>query len=152
MYKCIVVYIAVALFAAAGAASAAGFSSLEERMSQSEFHATGLDKLSPEELKALDEWLRAHQVAATAGVAASGHGKATHREAIESHIRGKFTGWYGGTIFHLENGQDWKQSEGGQVVCSRKENPKITIKPGLFDSWLAQIESCPDSVRVQPVE
>ena len=152
MYKCIVVYIAFALSVAAGAASAAGFSSLEERMSQSEFHAAGLDKLSPEELKALDDWLRAHQVATTAGAVAGTHGKSAPRETVESHIRGKFTGWYGGTIFHLENGQDWKQSEAGQVVCSRKESPKITIKPGLFDSWLAQIESCPDSVRVQPVE
>ena len=36
----------------AGFANAETFSSLEERMSQSEFHAAGLDKLSPDELKA----------------------------------------------------------------------------------------------------
>ena len=33
-----------------GLAAAAEFSSLEERMSQSQFHAAGLDKLSPQEL------------------------------------------------------------------------------------------------------
>ena len=40
------------------AASAAEFSSLEERMSQAQFHAAGLDKLSPEELKVLNDWVR----------------------------------------------------------------------------------------------
>ena len=46
MYKCIVVTIAAALGVAAASAFAAGFSSVEERMSQSEFHAAGLDKLT----------------------------------------------------------------------------------------------------------
>src|SRR5581483_2843940 len=37
------------------------FSSLEERMSGADFKAAGLDKLSPEELKYLDNWLQTHQ-------------------------------------------------------------------------------------------
>jgi len=53
MYKCIVVTIAAFFAFAIGRANAAGFSSVEERMSQSEFHAAGLDKLSPDELKAI---------------------------------------------------------------------------------------------------
>ena len=66
MCKCIVVTLLLAVFGlAANSASAAGFSSLEERMSQSEFHAAGLDKLSPTELNALNEWLRTHNAAAT---------------------------------------------------------------------------------------
>ena len=149
MYKCIVVTLAVAF---AAAASAAEFSSLEERMSQSEFHAAGLDKLSSEELKALDDWLRAHQSVTPAAAAGGRAAHTTSREVIESRITGKFSGWYGGTVFHLENGQNWKQAEPGQVVCSKHDAPKITIKPGMFESWLAQIESCPDSVRVQPAD
>ena len=35
-------------------------STLEERMSQSDFRAAGLDHLSPEQLKYLNEWLRTH--------------------------------------------------------------------------------------------
>src|SRR5207342_2835934 len=66
MCKCIVVTLLLAIFGlAANSASAAGFSSLEERMSQSEFHAAGLDKLSPAELNALNEWLRAHNATTT---------------------------------------------------------------------------------------
>ena len=41
-------------------------------MNQPEFHAAGLDKLSPEELKNLDEWLRTHQTAPTRLVTPSG--------------------------------------------------------------------------------
>ena len=47
------------------AASAAEFSSLEERMSQTQFHDAGLDKLSPQELKNLNDWLRGHPATLT---------------------------------------------------------------------------------------
>ena len=39
------------------------FSSIEERMTGKEFSETGLVKLTPEELAALNEWLRSHSVA-----------------------------------------------------------------------------------------
>ena len=48
------------------------FSSLEEQMSQSEFNAAGLNKLSPDVLKSLDAWLAAHYAATTKYVTASG--------------------------------------------------------------------------------
>jgi len=57
------------VFLSAGSAAAAGFSSLEERMSQSEFHAAGLDKLNADELRALDDWLRTHYATTTTYVA-----------------------------------------------------------------------------------
>jgi hypothetical protein len=43
--------------------AAEGFSSLEEQMSGKEFIATGLNKLSPAELDALNGWIRRHSVA-----------------------------------------------------------------------------------------
>ena len=43
--------------------AAEGFSSLEEQMSGKEFTATGLNKLTPEELDALNGWIRSHSVA-----------------------------------------------------------------------------------------
>lgn len=154
MYKCIVVTLAAAVMAVT--ASAAGFSSLEERMSQSEFHAAGLDKLSPEELKALDDWLRAHYSTTTTYVTPSGspvfYPQESAREVIETHIVGHFTGWYGNSVFTLDNGQEWKQAESGSRACGSVDNPKIKIKPMLMGSWLAYIESCSDSVRVTRVK
>ena len=45
------------------------FSSVEERMTGKEFKASGLDKLSDEELAALNSWLRDHSVATLENVA-----------------------------------------------------------------------------------
>jgi hypothetical protein len=153
MYKCIVVTLAAVLTASA---SAAGFSSLEERMSQSEFHAAGLDKLNPEELKALDDWLRTHYATTTTYVTPSGspvfYPQENQREVIEAHIDGHFTGWFGNSVFRLDNGQEWKQAESGSRACGSVDNPTIKIKPMLMGSWLAYIESCSDSVRVTRVK
>ena len=46
--------------AAAGAQAQTAAPTLEERMSQAEFRAAGLDKLSPEELASLNAWIGAH--------------------------------------------------------------------------------------------
>jgi hypothetical protein len=156
MYKCIVVTIAAFFAFAIGRANAAGFSSVEERMSQSEFHAAGLDKLSADELKALDEWLRTHYATTTTYVTPSGspvfYPKESERETLEAHINGRFTGWFGNSVFTLDNGQEWKQAESGSRSCGNVENPTIKIKPMLMGSWLAYIESCSDSVRVTRVK
>jgi len=152
MYKCIVVTIVMMLALCAVTARAAGFSSLEERMSQSEFHGAGLDKLSPDELKALDEWLRTHYATTTTYVTPSGqpvfYPKESDREAVETRIDGTFTGWYGHSVFRLENGQEWTQAESGQYASAKLDHPKVKVKPMLLGSWLMYIEPCGCSVRV----
>ena len=143
----------VVLALAATLACASGFSSLEERMSQAEFHAAGLDKLSPDEIKALDAWLAAHYATATTYVTPSGapvfYPKESERETIESNIVGTFTGWRGQTVFTLDNGQQWKQAESGSYECGKFEHPKVTIKPTLLGSWLMYVDPCrSQSLRV----
>jgi hypothetical protein len=153
MYKGIVVTLLLAVLGlAAGSLGAAGFSSLEERMSQSEFHAAGLDKLSPNELNALNEWLRAHNAATTTMVTPSGqpvfYAKEEDRETVQDRIDGSFSGWRGHSVFRLENGQEWTQAESGSSACGKAEHPKVKIKPMLLGSWLMYVESCGESVRV----
>ncbi|HET8940677.1 MAG TPA: hypothetical protein VFN13_01650 [Rudaea sp.] len=123
-------------------------------MSQSEFRAAGLDKLSPDELKALDAWLRAHYAtAATRYISPSGnpvfYPRDSEREVVESSIDGKFNGWYGHTTFTLENGQQWTQAESGSRQLGPYDHPKVKIKPMMLGSWLMYIEKCGCSVRVQ---
>ena len=83
------------------------FPGVQQLMSPEEFEASGLDKLSDEELKALDQWLLLY----TAGEAAVLRSDNTEvrkvaREAeIRSRIQGDFKGWSGETKFRLENGQ-----------------------------------------------
>jgi hypothetical protein len=153
MYKCIVVTLLLAVLGfVAGSAGAAGFSSLEERMSQSEFRAAGLDKLSPNELNALNEWLRVHNATTTTLVTPSGqpvfYAKDEDRETVQDRIDGSFSGWRGHSVFKLENGQEWTQAESGSSACGKAEHPKVKIKPMLLGSWLMYVESCSESVRV----
>ena len=155
MYKCIAVTFSLAVLGLlAGLACAAGFSSLEERMSQSEFHAAGLDKLSPNELKTLDDWLRTHNAVVTTVVTTTPSGQPvfypqdSDRETVESHIDGSFSGWRGHSVFKLENGQEWTQAESGSTDCGKADHPKVKIKPMLLGSWLMYVSSCGDSLRV----
>lgn len=155
MYKCIVVTLStVVLVLLAGIALAAGFSSLEERMSQSEFHAAGLDKLSPAELKTLNDWLRTHNAVVTTVVTTTPSGepvfypKESDRQTIESRIDGVFAGWRGHTTVKLENGQEWTEQENSVMACGEADHPKVKIKPTLLGSWLMYVESCSDSLRV----
>jgi hypothetical protein len=136
------------------AASAAEFSSLEERMSQTQFHAAGLDKLSPEELKNLNDWLRGHPatITTTQVVTPSGqpvfYPKESDRDIVESRIDGKFSGWRGHTVFKLENGQEWTQAESGSFTNGNYDHPTVHIKPMLLGSWLMAIPACGCDVRV----
>jgi hypothetical protein len=135
-----------------GAAGAADFSSLEERMSQDQFHASGLDKLSPQELKNLNDWLRGHETVTTQVVSPTGqpvfYPKEGDREIVESRIDGEFVGWRGHTVFKLENGQEWAQAESGSFTNGKYDHPKVRVKPMVLGSWLMSIEACGCNVRV----
>jgi hypothetical protein len=130
---------------------------LEERMSQAELKAAGLDRLSPEELKFLNEWLRTHGAGANTQLVTPGgqpvfYPDSNSRETIETHISGVFTGWRGHTVFKLDNGQEWKQAESGAYDAGKFEDPVVRIKPMLLGSWLMYVDGCGCSVRVQRIK
>ncbi len=150
--------LALILLAAAGAVAAQTQSpTLEERMSQAEFRAAGLDKLSPEELQRLNAWLQSHGGAGqTKYVTASGapvfYPDTADRNVIETRISGVFTGWRGKTVFKLDNGQEWQQSESGQLFAGEFTNPAVKVKPMMLGSWLMVVDGCGCSVRVQRIK
>ena len=125
-------------------------------MSQADLRASGLDRLSPEELKYLNEWLRTHGAGSTQVVTPSGqpvfYPDASARDVVESHIEGLFTGWRGKSVFKLDNGQEWRQAESGAYDAGKFESPAVHIKPMLLGSWLMYVEGCGCSVRVQRVK
>jgi hypothetical protein len=140
--------------AIAGAQSPpAATSTLEERMSQADFRAAGLDHLTPEQLKSLNTWLQTHGAGNAQYVTPTGepvfYPDSGARDTIESHIAGTFTGWRGKTVFKLDNGQEWKQAESGMYDAGKYEDPVVRIKPMLLGSWLMYVEGCGCSVRVQ---
>ncbi len=154
------------LFLATGA-QAASFSSLEERMSDSEFRAAGLDQLSAAELAQLNQWLRAQwpdglPSAAGAPATATAEGAAPDQRGLQtsgrdsgpivSRIDGTFTGWRTGTVFRLENGMVWETI--GSIhpfSVSAIESPSVTISPAFMNSWLLKVDGFNTPVRVRRV-
>jgi hypothetical protein len=150
---------AAVLALGASAAAAAEFSSLEERMTDEEFKAAGLDRLSPEELAKLNDWLRTRMqmgggAAYGSGSSAEGFkpqgllGDDVDRGVIISAIDGEFTGWTGKTRFVLQNGQVWEQTEAGTFAAGKLMNPGVAIEPAALGSWLLKIDGFNRSVRV----
>jgi hypothetical protein len=141
------------------------FSSLEEQMTGKEFNATGLDKLTPDELAALNEWIRGRSLATLdeakpASPTGSGDGRGFEnqrisdmdRAPITSRIVGKFTGWDGQTTFKLENGMIWEQADKDKFYIREVENPVVTIEPGAFKTWRLSVEGYASVCRVERIQ
>jgi hypothetical protein len=84
---------------------------IQKMMSPEEFKAAGLEKLSPEELQKLNEWLRGDREktvkAAEVKATKEGHRKI---DVLVSRVVGPFYGLKGNTIIKLEDGTVWKQA------------------------------------------
>jgi hypothetical protein len=164
-------YLVIAALLAVPAASAqSDFSSLEELMTGSEFEEAGLDKLSEEELRNLNTWLRTHLESADSDVDSSTDKVETRRqirEEVEAEVRqeqgldehgeivttipGHFTGWTGNTVFELANGQVWRQTSGGSYRVS-KDDPTVVIYPVSFGGWRLRLEDVGPSIGVERVK
>ena len=150
------------------------FSSLEERMSYREFTEAGLDKLTPEELEALNQWLRrsvsevatnAAQVAvATAGATRSADRVGFERAGVlgsrdapteaSGRIKGTFRGWEKkGQRFELDNGQIWEVTQIDQPFLGvNLDNPQAIIEAGFSGAWYLRVEGYNSRVKVKRVK
>ena len=157
----------IAITASLGLLAASGFSSLEEQMTGKEFEAAGLEKLSPQELSALNEWIRSHSlgslaVAKTASPVVVASEDIDRRglpsddgendAPVESRIIGNFSGWDGQTVFKLENGMIWVQDDKDKFHIKEVQNPAVTIKQGMFNSWKLSIEGHKDDCKVRRIQ
>lgn len=126
---------------------------LQQRMSDAEFKAAGLDKLSPQELANLDSWLSANGKVTTKVVDASGkpvfYADKAKRNKINAHIMGHFEGWHGQDQFTLDNGQVWKQASSDAPSCTSSNNPVVKVKPSLMGSWLMYVDGCNGDMHVE---
>lgn len=157
-----------ALWMPAAVTAQQGFASLEEQMTGEEFRAAGLEKLTPEELAALNEWIRAHSLAtldspkyaASGSVANTGGSEDSAPPAIEemerkpivTRINGSFSGWDGQTVFRLENGMIWAQADKDKFYTQEIRNPTVTIKPALFGAWKLSVEGYDEECRVERIQ
>ena len=129
------------------------FPGVKSLMSVAEFEKTGLDKLSKDEIEALDAWL----VRYTAGEAQvlQTSSKAV-REAekdfeVESRLLGSFTGWSGQTVFRLDNGQVWQQRLDGRYRYRGPANPAVRISRNWLGFYRMTVVDTGKSIGVTPL-
>lgn len=136
-------------------------------MTGKEFEAAGLEKLSPQELAALNDWIRSHSlgslaVAKTTAPVVNASENVDRRglpsddgendAPIESRIIGRFSGWDGQTVFKLENGMIWVQDDKDKFHIQEVQNPAVTIEQGMFNSWKLSIEGHKDDCKVRRIQ
>ncbi|KWV10255.1 hypothetical protein [Xanthomonas translucens] len=157
---------ALAVAAAPAAAQRAVSGDLQAQMSAQQFKAAGLDKLSPQELTALNDWLQG-KVAKETAVAlekAKEEGRQEvivknrgffdfgSQEPIESTLVGTFSGFSKGRRYVLANGQEWEQTEAASLASVRRTAPKVKITPGIMGAWYMQIDTYNTRAKVRRIK
>ena len=114
------------------------FQGVEKAMTPADYEAAGLQKLDPAERAKLDEFIRNYvavsneRVATTAVDKAVKENKVSAPPVIQSRIVGPFTGYNGRSIFTLENGERWAQSQRDSAYFPKIDSPPVIIvKSGL---------------------
>ena len=138
---------------------------IEQRLTPEQMRATGLDQLSPVQLELLNRLLseqveaRAHE---RAEVIARSQPPARPRdegsliglndEPIRARLKGIVTGWEPGTVFELDNGQQWKVLKGRMKLSRPLESPDIVVVPGVAGRWFLQVEEDTPKARVYRID
>jgi hypothetical protein len=114
------------------------FPGLQKAMTPEQYEAAGLSKLEAAERAKLDEFIRNYvavsneKVATTAVDKAVKENKVQAPEVIQSRIVGPFTGYTGRTVFTLENGQRWAQSQMDSAYFPKIDSPPVVIVKAGF--------------------
>ena len=114
------------------------FPGVQKAMTPEQYEAAGLSKLEPTERARLDEFIRNYVAVSNEKVATSAVDKAVKEnkvsapEVIQSRIVGPFTGYTGRTVFTLENGQRWAQSQFDSAYFPKIDSPPVVIVKSGF--------------------
>src|SRR5205085_7020214 len=114
------------------------FPGVEKAMTPQQYDAAGLSKLDAAERAKLDEFIRGYVSVSNEKVATSAVDKAikekkvSEPEVIQSRIVGPFTGYTGTTVFTLENGQRWAQSQRDSAYFPKIDSPPVIIVKAGF--------------------
>jgi hypothetical protein len=121
-------------------------------MSATEFRNAGLNKLSSDEMVALDSWLNSYLIKVVAKLAqpTTASIRSPAPSVIESVIDGEFNGWDGETIFKLTNGQIWQQSE-YDYEYEYEYRPEVTIYK-TNSGYKMQVKGMAESVAVKRIK
>ncbi|MFC5577292.1 hypothetical protein ACFPOA_04585 [Lysobacter niabensis] len=124
---------------------------IEQQMTPEQFKASGLEKLSPQELANLNAWLNNTLEVETTKAATLAKDKVETEnrgfltfgktDPIVGRIVGEFRGFAPGRSWTLDNGQVWEQVDSASLAGARKTDPQVRITPSVMgNKWYMQIE------------
>lgn len=150
---------AVMLTCAGNAHAEPGYVDIEKRLTTEQLKATGLDQLSSEQLRLLNSLLSEEQQNVVKAAKADSEkrvlGTWFGREGadpVASTLKGDFRGWSVGTIFNLENGQQWRVIEGSYYAPKRTQAPEVLVTPGKISGWYMQVKGHNPQAKVQRID
>ena len=152
------------LFASSFAATAQDrFMPVEQRLNAAQLAEVGL---SPAQLQVLNRVLREAESAAPAAVAAQPAAAlpaaplpanvpapaAMHlgleEGPVTARVVGDVVGWEPGTVFTLDNGQQWQVMKGQMKLRKTLQAPQIEVIPGIAGRWFLQVDEDLPKARV----
>ena len=148
----------VGMLLAAPAWAQAPYVALEQRLDPQALAEVGL---TPAQLQTLNRLLRQAEADAPAPVSiaappAAGPGVPTPAPMfpglddgpITAKVTGQVDGWAPGTVFTLDNGQQWQVLKGEMTLKTARSNPEIVVVPGIAGRWFLQVDEDLPKARV----
>ncbi len=156
--------LALALASALAGAAEQGYVGIEQRLTAEQLREVGL---TPAQLELLNRYLREAQpdepVADTQrreelqdAPAEESRGAMQYigldDAPIKSRVTGVVDGWAPGTVFALENGQQWKVLKGSMRLPKPLQSPEIVVVPGFAGRWFLQVDEDMPKARVYRID
>ena len=150
------VFSALLLASSFSASAQAPYVPLEQRLSAAQLAEIGL---SPAQLQALNRALRqaegpepetrATTAPGPAGVPAPAAMHLGLEEGpVSARLVGEVAGWAPGTVFTLDNGQQWQVMKGQMTLRAPLQAPQIEVIPGIAGRWFLQVDEDLPKARV----
>lgn len=125
------------------------FPGVAKAMPAETYRAAGLARLTATERAALDEWIRGYTGRRTQE-AARNAGKEKANAITESKIVGSFTGYNDRSVIVLENGAQYRVSQGRTSFNQPVESPRVFLIPTMLGMKMF-IPATGDEIRVVKV-
>lgn len=124
---------------------------LEQRLSAEQLREVGL---TPQQLQLLNRMLgeTTNETAAPAAVASAPTPApmqiGLEEGPVHAKVQGAVDGWEPGTVFSLDNGQQWKVLKGQMRLRQTLQSPEIAVVPGIAGRWFLQVDEDLPKARV----
>lgn len=126
------------------------FPGIEALMTEQEYRASGMGKLTAEEREALNRWLIRYTVQDSKILLSTDEEvkKAAQGQEIFAAVEQPFSGWSGDTVFKLDNGQIWQQRRRGNYHHA-SSGTDVRITKNLMGFYRMELLDSGKSVQVK---